>query len=215
MTTGNRNRRIRTRKDLLFAAARLLKAGKTPSLEEVAKEALVSRATAYRYFTNIDELLLEVQVDAAVPDPEALFSDGAALSLAERIDRAEAQMHQMMYENEVPLRLLLAQSVRRSAQSGPHADKKRTPVRQNRRAGYIEQALAPYRRQLDAETYRTLSAALALVFGPEAMVIFRDVHPLPPERARHVKRWMIHALTNAALLESQAKRRKKARSSKR
>ena len=40
------NQRYRTRKDLLDAAARLLKAGRSPSLEEVAAEAKVSRATA-------------------------------------------------------------------------------------------------------------------------------------------------------------------------
>ncbi|MFN3628321.1 MAG: TetR family transcriptional regulator, partial [Parvibaculum sp.] len=44
------NQKRRTRKDLLQAAARLLKEGRNPSLEEIAEEALVSRATAYRYF---------------------------------------------------------------------------------------------------------------------------------------------------------------------
>ncbi|RYF89895.1 MAG: TetR/AcrR family transcriptional regulator, partial [Caulobacteraceae bacterium] len=49
---GRSNQRRRTRKDLLEAAARLMKRGAKPSLEEIAEEAMVSRATAYRYFTN-------------------------------------------------------------------------------------------------------------------------------------------------------------------
>ena len=57
-TAGRPNQRRRTRKDLLDAATRLMRQGRKPSLEEVAEEALVSRATAYRYFASIDALLV-------------------------------------------------------------------------------------------------------------------------------------------------------------
>src|SRR6185295_18078470 len=40
---GRPNQKSRTRKDLLRAAARLMKEGRNPSLEEIAEEALVSR----------------------------------------------------------------------------------------------------------------------------------------------------------------------------
>ena len=62
------NQKRRTRKDLLQAAARLLKEGRNPSLEEIAEEALVSRATAYRYFPNVEALLIEAPLDLALPD---------------------------------------------------------------------------------------------------------------------------------------------------
>src|ERR687894_3223624 len=68
------NQRFRTRKDLLAAAARLMKNGRKPSLEEVAEAALVSRATAYRYFPSIEALLVEASLDLAVPDGEAVFA---------------------------------------------------------------------------------------------------------------------------------------------
>ena len=46
-STGSRaNQLRRTRKDLLQAAARLARQGRTPTLEECAEEAMVSRATA-------------------------------------------------------------------------------------------------------------------------------------------------------------------------
>lgn len=69
---GRPNQRVRTRKDLLQAAARLMKQGRKPSLDDVAQEALVSRATAYRYFPTIDALLLEASLDVAVPEAGAL-----------------------------------------------------------------------------------------------------------------------------------------------
>jgi AcrR family transcriptional regulator len=65
--TGRPNQRSRTRKDLLEAAARLIKQGRKPSLEEIAEEALVSRATAYRYFPNVEALLVEASFDISIP----------------------------------------------------------------------------------------------------------------------------------------------------
>jgi AcrR family transcriptional regulator len=56
-SNGRANQRDRTRKDLLSAAARLLKEGASPSMEDLAAAAMVSRATAYRYFPNLDALL--------------------------------------------------------------------------------------------------------------------------------------------------------------
>lgn len=46
---------------------------RVPSLEEVAAEALVSRATAYRYFPNLQSLLLEASLDVAIPEAAAIF----------------------------------------------------------------------------------------------------------------------------------------------
>src|SRR5690349_14165032 len=97
MSDGTRparsNQRYRTRKDLIAAAARLMEGGRKPSLEEVAEAALISRATAYRYFPNVEALLAEASVDVLVPDGEALFADDPSADPAERADRAEAAMH--------------------------------------------------------------------------------------------------------------------------
>lgn len=49
---GRPNQRGRTRRDLLEAALRASSSGKTPNLDDIAEEARVSRATAYRYFPN-------------------------------------------------------------------------------------------------------------------------------------------------------------------
>src|SRR4028119_708650 len=68
------NQRYRTRKDLLTAASRLMKEGRKPTLEEVAEAALVSRATAYRYFPSVEALLIEASVDITVPDGATLFA---------------------------------------------------------------------------------------------------------------------------------------------
>jgi AcrR family transcriptional regulator len=197
--TGRVNQRHRTRKDLLAAAGRLLKAGRTPDMDEVAKEAMVSRATAYRYFPTIEQLLVEAPLDGVVPDPDALFAADATTDPADRVDRAEAALHATCYQNEPQLRLMLAASMER-ALKGPAADG--IPLRQNRRTPLIEAALAPSRHRFTNKAYDRLRAALALIFGTESMIVFRDVLGLDEKTARRVKSWAARALVRAALDES-------------
>jgi len=175
-----------------------MKEGRTPSVSEVAEEAMVSRATAYRYFPSWDALLAEAPLEGAIPTAEQLFDCDSSPDPEQRIDQAEAAMHEMVYENEAQLRMMLAHTLSQGMKSNDHH---RTPVRQNRRTDLIEAALAPVKDRLTVEVYRTLCAALALFFGPESMVVFRDVVPMDPERARAVKSWAIRALVRAALSE--------------
>ena len=194
------NQQLRTRKDLLLAAARLLKAhGRKPSMDEVAREALVSRATAYRHYPTIESLLVEAPLDDAVPTLQTVFGDDDSIDPVERIDKAEASLHNMVYANEAQLRLMLASSLQR--QSSGKA-KKKTPVRQNRRNALIEAALAPARDRFNDTVYDRLSKALALIFGTESMVVFRDVVPISSKEARAVKAWAARTLVRAAIEES-------------
>lgn len=196
------NQHLRTRKDLLLAAARLLKEGRTPTMDEVAETALVSRATAYRYFPTLESLLIEAPLDGAVPDRETLFAADLSSIPEKRLDRAEAALHRMIYQNEAQLRLMLANSLVPGVAKG---ERDVTPPRQNRRTPLIQAALAPARRRFSKTAYDNLCAALALIFGTEAMVVFRDVLPISQRRARKVKSWAIHALVRAALRDSKSK----------
>ena len=208
---GRTNQRHRTRKDLLAAAGRLLKQGRTPDMDEVAREAMVSRATAYRYFPTIEQLLVEAPLDRAVPDPHEVFDGDASTDPAERVDRAEAALHEMVYRNAAQLRVMLAASLERAAKetsaSASSSMAARIPLRQNRRVPLIEAALAPSRDRFTAAAYKKLCAALALIFGVESMIVFTDVLGIDEKTARKIKSWVAAALVDAALKESAAARR--------
>jgi AcrR family transcriptional regulator len=195
------NQRYRTRKDLIAAAARLMKDGRKPTLEEVAEAALVSRATAYRYFPNVEALLVEAPLDIAAPDGEALFANDPSIDPEERIDKAEAAMHRLAFEHEGAIRLMLAAALARTAAGSVDGA---VPLRQNRRTPLIDAALAPARSRFKKASYEKLRAALAMIFGSESMVVFRDVLRLDEKDARAVKSWAVRALVRAALDESRA-----------
>ncbi len=189
---GRPNQRSRTRKDLLRAAARLMKAGRNPTLEEVAGEALVSRATAYRYFSGVEALLVEAALDVAMPDDGFFAADGSE-DPVERLLRADEAVAAVVLDNEAALRAMLVHSLQRGM------DEAGLPVRQNRRTPLIEQALAPARGEMSPADFTRLVRALALVVGTESMLVFKDVLAIDDDEAAAVRVWMIRTLTAAAL----------------
>lgn len=194
-TSGRPNQRRRTRKDLLQAATRLVRQGRKPSLEEIAEEAMVSRATAYRYFPKVDALLLEAALDVAAPDAEALFERAPSEDAVARVERVDDALHEMVLANEAQLRMMLVHSLQRGIGD---SDEEAVPARQNRRSPLIEAALAPVRKQFKPAALKQLMHALALVVGTEAMVVCKDVLQLDDAESRKMKRWAIRALVEAA-----------------
>lgn len=191
---GRPNQRRRTRKDLLQAATRLMRQGRKPSLEDIAEEAMVSRATAYRYFPRLEPLLLEAALDVAVPEADALFERAPTDDAVARVERVDDALHDMILANEAQLRTMLVHSLQRSIGGDGDA----LPARQNRRSPLIEAALSPVRRQFKPTALKHLAHALALVIGTEALVVCKDVLQLDDAEARKVKRWAIRALIEAA-----------------
>lgn len=192
-TTGRARQRLRTRKDLLRAAARLMQEGRVPTLDEVAEQAMVSRATAYRYFSSADDLLREAALDIAVPDAEAVFAGAPDDDPVARVERVDRAFEAMIAENEVPLRLMLARSLeRRAAEPGG------APARQNRRLPLIEAALEPASDGIDPALRERLARALSFFIGSEGFIAARDVLGLDEEEARTVRDWAIGALIAAA-----------------
>ena len=183
------NQRKRTRKDLLQAAARLAKQGRSPSLEEVAAEALISRATAYRYFANVEALLAEAALDVVTPEPEVLFGGTGGDDPVARLEKVDAALHDVVVANEAAFRVMLANSLQHRSD---------TPPRQNRRSPLIAAALAPARKQFKPGSLELLEKALAVMIGTESMVVFKDVLQVDDAQARKVKRWAIRALVEAA-----------------
>jgi AcrR family transcriptional regulator len=192
---GRANQRSRTRRDLLEAALRLSREGERPTLERIADEAQVSRATAYRYFPNVDALLTEASLHVAFPNPDRLFPHDE-LDPLERLIRADEAVAEMVRDNEPALRAMVASTVQQAANG---AD---VPNRQNRRLPLIEAAIGPGGDEFDPAALRHLKHALSLVIGTESMLVFKDVLRLSDEEAAEVRKWTIAALVEAARRKS-------------
>src|SRR3712207_1404837 len=115
--TGRRNQKARTRDALVGAARALLADGVTPTVEEAAAAAAVSRTTAYRYFPNQRAL-----IGAAHPqiDRASLLPDDAPADPAARLDLVLRETGRILLEWEPQLRASLRLSLEPGADpTGP------------------------------------------------------------------------------------------------
>ena len=80
--TGRTHQKARTRNALVDITRTLLASGRTPTVEEAAEAAGISRATAYRYFPNQRALLVaahpEIDATSLLGDDRAGRPRGAA-----------------------------------------------------------------------------------------------------------------------------------------
>src|SRR3712207_3320653 len=144
--TGRTRQKARTRAALVDSARELLSRGRTPTVEEAAEAAGVSRATAYRYFPNRRALLV-----AAHPEIEAtsLLGDDAPSDPRERLDRTVRELVRLTIDTEPELRTML----RLSLEPGSGDE---LVLRQGRAIGWIDEALAPLRDRLPRSAFRRL-----------------------------------------------------------
>ncbi|MBO9714385.1 MAG: TetR family transcriptional regulator [Sphingomonas sp.] len=168
--------------------------GRSPSLEEIAEAAMVSRATAYRYFPGLDALLVEAALDVAAPSADILRADSAPAGLADRLAFVGDAFDSMIREHEAPLRTMMVHALQRRLRGEDEL-----PVRQNRRMPVIEAAIGDAAETLPPAAAGRLAQAMALVIGTESMLVFKDVLQLGDEEAREVRRWATRALAGAAL----------------
>jgi AcrR family transcriptional regulator len=185
---GRANQKARTRSALLAAAVELVREGRPASVPAAAERALVSVATAYRYFPKADDLWAEaafeavdfaattLQVDqlvaAAGDDPEA------------RLEAVVTSIGWRMIDDPAPFHLLVRAGIDSwlAQQEAPAED--RVPVRQNRRQRWNTMVVEPLRGRLDDDELARLVGALS-------------VGGLDPETAKHTMlrtcRWILRS----------------------
>src|SRR5580658_11340540 len=82
---GRVNQRTRTRRAIIEAARELVQTGSDVTMPEVAKLALVSEATAYRYYPDLVSLMSET-IEGLWPSPaEALEPVASSRDPVERV----------------------------------------------------------------------------------------------------------------------------------
>jgi AcrR family transcriptional regulator len=189
--TGRVRQKARTRTDLVDAARELVARGATPTVEEAAEAAGVSRATAYRYFANQRELLV-----AAHPEIEAvtLLGEDAPDDAQERLDRTVRALIRITLDTEPQLRTMLRLSLE------PGGDDQLL-LRRGRAIGWIEEALAPLEGRLRRADLRRVVLAIRSACGIEALVWLTDVAGLSRNQAADLMRWSALALLRAAVAE--------------
>lgn len=200
---GRTNQKRRTRDALVAAARSIVAEGRTPTVEEVAEAAAISRTTAYRYFPSQRALLGAAHPETAV---ESLLPDNAPDDVAARLDIVVAAYTQTILDNESQQRTML----RLSLEADPE-ERSQLPLRQGRVIKWLEEALAPLQPQLPRSEVRRLAIAIRSATGIEALSWLTDVAGLSREDATALMHWSAHAMLDATTAGLSETRRNRSR----
>ena len=188
--TGRTNQKLETRDKILKSAQYFLKKGKTFNLEDVAKKSKVSRATVYRYYSNVEILTTEASLDINTLDSAAILEKYQDKGLQERILGVQDYFNTLSLDNEPLFRRYL------SAVIVPSTPKS---VRGARRIKALHLALE--QENLPTQEKKDLANLLTLFMGIEPLIVTKDVANLNDKESRRILKWGLELILKAYLTD--------------
>ena len=198
--TGRVKQKKRTRVAIVDACREIIRSGGSVTMPEVARLALVSEATAYRYFPDLISLLNEA-LESVWPSPaDALAPVADSRDPVERIGFACEFLLRGVLAYQGGVRASISATIVR-----PESARRRPGLR----FGLIDQALAPLDDTLgatDPGRLTQLKQDLAAVVSAEAFFSLTDLAGLSPDDAIASLVRTATAVTKAATAVSPSRR---------
>src|ERR1039458_4833879 len=172
--TGRGNQKKRTRTAIVEAAREIIRSGSPLTMPEVARVALVSEATAYRYFPDLPALLSQAFPGLWPTPAEALGPVADSADPVERIAYACEFLLRGVLAYQGAVRAMIAATITRPELAG---------TRPGLQIGLIDQALAPLDGTLmvtDPARLAQLKTDLAAVVSAEALFVLTDLAGVAP-----------------------------------
>lgn len=190
---GRTNQKARTRRAIVEACVELIQQRQPVTMPEVAKVAMVSEATAYRYFPDLASLLAKALAEDWPTPAEALAPVAASNDPVERVAFAARFLLQGVAERQAVIRSMIAATIARPELAGR--------ARPGIRFGLIEYALAPFFDALESANPHLpvqLRHDLAVVMSADALFCLTDLCGLSIEDAIDSAEKTARTLTYAA-----------------
>jgi AcrR family transcriptional regulator len=172
-TAGRVNQKTRTRAAIVQAATQLSRTGREVTMPEIARAALVSEATAYRYFPDLASLLREAIAGQLPTAAEALAPVADSADPVARVAAVTEFLLRHVLARQGVVRALIAATITHPAEP---------TVRPLLRTGLIDHALAPL-GDTDPGALAQLKRDLAIVVSAEALFVLTDLYQVDPEDA--------------------------------
>jgi AcrR family transcriptional regulator len=187
LNKGRVKQKLQTRFEILKAAKGLMQEKKKITLEDVAKKAKISRATMYRYFSNIDILITEASLDIQHKSSDQLFEEVQGKTLEDRLYYIQNHYNNLAQENEIGFRRYLSAVLSESIVS-------KKQLRGARRIKSLRQSLEPYKSEFSAEIYNKLISAASILMGIDSLIICKDVCKLNNQETQETLNWALEMI---------------------
>lgn len=181
----------RTRKALLAAARSLLSEKATLTIPAVAEAAGISRATAYRYFSDPSVLAAEAGLDISTKSYEDIVR--GCTNTQERVRQVALFFFDQAIEHEAEFRMFLSRWLESWRLQGG------ATTRGGRRVTMFRTALEGARERIGDSAFERLVHELSVATGTEAMIALLDVAGTDRETARATIAHMAEVLVSGTL----------------
>lgn len=182
--SGRQNQKLQTRTKILEIARSFIAKGAVFSLEDVAKKAEMSRATIYRYYSNIDLLVAEAALDLQASTPELLQEELKSQSVEGKLLEIQEFYNDLVLSDEAAFRKYLSIVVI-DENNGNNRAARRLEALRLVLGGNV--SVSPSDRQ-------NFLAIASLLMGIEAIVVTKDICGLGNSEAKKVLEWGMEKL---------------------
>ena len=175
--TGRVKQKFETRGKILKSAKELVKQGTKFNLEDVASKSGISRATIYRYYSNVEILSYEVGIDLRTKSPEDIIEEYNDSSLKDMILGIQNYYNDHALKNENAFRKFLSASL-------TSASEKKRGARRNQTL-----QLALKQTNMSKKEKNKLVNLLAILMGIEPLIVSKDVSGLNNGEFKELLSW--------------------------
>ncbi|MEP3836010.1 MAG: TetR/AcrR family transcriptional regulator [Algibacter sp.] len=188
--TGRVKQKLETRGKILNSAKQLAKEGIAFTLEDVASKSGISRATIYRYYSNVEILSYEVGIDLGTKSSEDIMEEFKDNSLKEMIFGIQNYYNDHALKHENAFRKFL------SANLMSVSEKKRGARRNKTLQLALKQA------KMSKKEKDKLVNLLTILMGIEPLIVSKDVSGLNNEEFKELLRWGMELILRSYFKEN-------------
>jgi len=182
--TGRVVQKEKTKSTILKVAKELLRKEKSITLDDVAAKANISRATIYRYYSNVDLLTMEASLEISHKSPDDFYEEVKEKNFEDRILYIQEQYNTIAQQNETVFRRYLSSVLAESITS-------KEKLRGARRVTSLTKALRSFENEVDGDVLTKLTHSASVLMGIDALIVCKDVCNLDNQEANETLQWTL------------------------
>lgn len=176
---GRVNQKQETRDRILKSAQEFMNSGEKFTLEDVANRANLSRATVYRYYSNIDVLSAEAGLDINTISPENIYESLQSNEIKEQLLGVQEYYNNLAIEHEKAFRnylsIVLASNLQTNNKRG---------ARRNRTLNMVLNE-----SNLSKKEIKNFQNLFTVLMGIEPLIVTKDVCGLNDKQSKQLLKW--------------------------
>ena len=180
LQTGRTEQKLNTRSKILVAAHKILEKGEDLTMESIASEARISRATIYRYYSNVDSLSTELILHLSIPNKDTMVEELKEEKLSSALLSIQNTYLDFILNNEAAARKFLGAIL---SSSDPKL------VRGKNRLKALQSYFESRRNQWDREKTEKFIHIAVLLMGIESIIVSKDVCGLDDATSKETLQW--------------------------